>query len=32
MASKEINFSDNARNKLYEGVRQLADTVKVTMG
>lgn len=32
MASKEINFSDNARNKLYEGVRQLADAVKVTMG
>ena len=32
MASKEITFSDNARNKLYEGVRQLADAVKVTMG
>jgi len=32
MASKEINFSDSARNKLYEGVRQLADAVKVTMG
>ncbi|MGP1450035.1 MAG: chaperonin GroEL [Wolinella sp.] len=32
MATKEINFSDSARNKLYEGVRQLADAVKVTMG
>lgn len=32
MASKEINFSDTARNKLYEGIKQLSDTVKVTMG
>ena len=32
MATKEIHFSDNARNKLYEGVKQLADAVKVTMG
>lgn len=32
MASKEINFSDNARNKLYEGVKKLNDAVKVTMG
>ena len=32
MASKEINFSDNARNRLYEGVKQLNDAVKVTMG
>lgn len=32
MASKEITFSDNARNKLFEGIRQLNDAVKVTMG
>lgn len=32
MASKEINFSDTARNKLYEGIKQLSDAVKVTMG
>ncbi|MDY3113620.1 MAG: chaperonin GroEL [Helicobacter sp.] len=32
MANKEINFSDNARNKLFEGVKQLSDAVKVTMG
>lgn len=32
MASKEIQFSDNARNKLYEGIKQLNDAVKVTMG
>ena len=32
MASKEINFSDSARNKLYEGIKQLSDAVKVTMG
>ena len=32
MASKEINFSDTARNKLYEGIKQLNDAVKVTMG
>jgi chaperonin GroEL len=30
--AKEINFSDSARNRLYEGVRQLSDAVKVTMG
>lgn len=30
--AKEIIFSDNARVKLYEGVRKLADAVKVTMG
>ena len=30
--SKEIYFSDDARNKLYNGVKQLADAVKVTMG
>ncbi len=30
--AKEINFSDNARNGLYEGVSKLADAVKVTMG
>jgi len=32
MAAKEIIFSDSARNKLFEGVKQLADAVKVTMG
>lgn len=32
MASKEIKFSDSARNKLYEGVKHLNDAVKVTMG
>lgn len=32
MASKEIHFSDSARNKLYEGIKQLNDAVKVTMG
>lgn len=32
MASKEIYFSDSARNKLYEGIKQLNDAVKVTMG
>ena len=32
MASKEIHFSDSARNKLYEGIKQLSDAVKVTMG
>jgi chaperonin GroEL len=32
MMAKEINFSDSARNKLYSGVQQLADAVKVTMG
>lgn len=32
MASKEIVFSDSARNKLFEGIKQLNDAVKVTMG
>ena len=32
MAAKEIHYSDNARNELYEGVRKLNDAVKVTMG
>ncbi|MBN2833131.1 MAG: chaperonin GroEL, partial [Campylobacterales bacterium] len=30
--AKEIQFSDNARNALYEGVKKLNDAVKVTMG
>jgi chaperonin GroEL len=30
--SKEIFFSDDARQKLYSGVNQLCDAVKVTMG
>ncbi len=30
--AKDIHFSDNARNALYEGVRKLNDAVKVTMG
>ncbi|OQX73949.1 MAG: chaperonin GroL [Campylobacteraceae bacterium 4484_4] len=30
--AKEIHFSDNARNALYEGVKKLNDAVKVTMG
>jgi chaperonin GroEL len=30
--AKEIHFSDDARNSLYEGVKKLADAVKVTMG
>jgi chaperonin GroEL len=30
--AKEIYFSDDARNKLYNGVKKLADAVKVTMG
>jgi len=30
--AKEIFFSDDARNKLYNGVKQLSDAVKVTMG
>ncbi|EAK5680524.1 chaperonin GroEL [Campylobacter jejuni] len=30
--AKEIIFSDEARNKLYEGVNKLNDAVKVTMG
>lgn len=29
---KDIKFGDIARNKLYEGVKQLFDAVKVTMG
>ena len=32
MASKEIKFSESARNKLFSGVQQLFDAVKVTMG
>lgn len=32
MAIKDIKFSDNARNKLFSGVQQLFDAVKVTMG
>lgn len=32
MASKEIMFSDSARNKLFDGIKQLNDAVKVTMG
>ena len=30
--AKEIFYSDDARNKLYSGVKQLADAVKVTLG
>ncbi len=30
--AKEIQFSDNARAALYEGVKKLSDAVKVTMG
>ncbi|MEB2800448.1 chaperonin GroEL [Campylobacter upsaliensis] len=30
--AKEIIFSDEARNKLYKGVKKLNDAVKVTMG
>ena len=30
--AKEILFSDEARNKLYEGVKKLNDAVKVTIG
>ncbi len=30
--AKEITFSDSARNKLAQGVQQLTDAVKVTMG
>ncbi len=30
--AKEIHFSDEARNKLAEGVQKLTDAVKVTMG
>ena len=30
--AKDIIFSDDARNRLYDGVKKLNDTVKVTMG
>jgi chaperonin GroEL len=30
--AKDIQYSDNARNALYEGVKKLNDAVKVTMG
>jgi chaperonin GroEL len=30
--AKEIYFSDDARNRLFEGVKKLSDAVKVTMG
>ncbi|AKT90627.1 60 kD chaperonin (cpn60) [Campylobacter ureolyticus RIGS 9880] len=30
--AKDIIYSDDARNKLYEGVKKLNDSVKVTMG
>ena len=30
--AKQIQYSDNARNALYEGVKKLNDAVKVTMG
>lgn len=30
--AKEIRFSDDARNKIYEGVQALSNAVKVTMG
>ncbi len=30
--AKEINYADNARNALAEGVQKLTDAVKVTMG
>jgi len=30
--AKEVYFSDEARNRLYEGVKKLSDAVKVTMG
>ncbi|MDR3345928.1 MAG: chaperonin GroEL [Campylobacteraceae bacterium] len=30
--AKDINYSDSARNELYEGVKKLNDAVKVTMG
>ena len=30
--AKDIEFSDNARNKLFSGVEKLTDAVKVTMG
>lgn len=30
--AKDITYSDDARNRLYEGVKKLNDAVKVTMG
>ena len=30
--AKEIIFADDARNRLYNGVKKLSDAVKVTMG
>jgi chaperonin GroEL len=30
--SKQIQFSDDARQKLFTGVQKLADTVRITMG
>ena len=30
--SKQIKFGEDARKKLLDGVNQLADTVKVTLG
>lgn len=30
--AKNVHFSDDARNKLYSGVKKLSDAVKVTMG
>ncbi len=30
--AKEIIFADDARNRLYSGVKKLNDAVKVTMG
>jgi chaperonin GroEL len=32
MMAKEIYFSDDARNRLYKGVKKLSDAVQVTMG
>jgi len=32
MAAKQLLFSEDARKKLMKGVRQMADTVKVTLG
>ncbi|MFO8071710.1 MAG: chaperonin GroEL [Polyangia bacterium] len=32
MAAKEILFSENARNKILQGVNALADAVKITLG
>ena len=30
--AKQIKFSDEARQKLFAGVQQLADAVRITMG